>query len=345
MTAFGLSGAEGGPTIPLLALIDNSPIGIVVLDSHHRVLMCNPAFERLFMYSQAELLGTNLDSLIAGPEVLAEAIAISERVLRAEKAHAFGKRRRKDGSWVDVEIYGVPLVVDGHMVGLYGLYHDITERKQAEKAVRDLSDRLLQLQEEERRRIARELHDTTVQKLAVVAISLSRLGFALHDGAANWEPILSESSELLDQSIRELRTLSYLLHPPKLDDVGLLGGLSWYTKGFARRSGIQVSLNIPNSFPRLPRDVESSLFRIVQECLANIHCHSGSKSADIRMCVDKSTVILEVQDFGKGMSMGSTGNTLGVGIAGMRERVSQLGGTLQIVTTSKGTIVTANIPL
>jgi PAS domain S-box-containing protein len=146
-------------------LIENSPVAILMLDPEHRVQLCNPAFERLFQYKRDELRNANLEDLITFDELTKEAVKIWRRVLRGEKVYAATKRRRKDGSVVDVEIHGIPLLIKDKLIGVYGIYHDVSQRKEAEMEVRQLSARILQLQDEERRRIARELHDTTAQKI------------------------------------------------------------------------------------------------------------------------------------------------------------------------------------
>jgi PAS domain S-box-containing protein len=325
-------------TMYLNELIDNSPMAILVLDPNHRVQMCNPAFERLFQYDREELMQANLEDLITAGELTSEAVEIWKKVLRGEKIYASTKRRRKDGSIVDVEIHGIPLLIKRKLIGVYGIYHDVSQRKEAELEVRQLSAQLLKLQDEERRRIARELHDSTAQKFVALNMNLTRLKNLCTGPEA--EAVISDSVNLAEQSARELRTLSYLLHPPTLDDIGLRSAISWYARGFAQRSGIQVNLELAEDFSRLPRDVETAMFRVVQEGLTNIHRHSGSSSATIRLIADAENVVLELSDEGRGMPTNLQGGTVGefgVGIAGMRERVRQLGGRLEIVSDKHGT--------
>jgi len=321
-------------------LIENSPVAILVLDPKHRVQMCNPAFERLFGYTREELANADLQDLIATERFTPEAVGIWERVLKGEKVYAATKRCRKDGSVVDVEIHGVPLKVKGKLIGVYGIYHDVSQRKEAELALRQLSSRLLRLQDEERRRIARELHDTTAQTLVALTMNLTRIRESCANADRDTRGLISESLALAEQSAKELRTLSYLLHPPTLDDIGLSSAIRWYARGFAQRSGIQVSLQLPEPGRRLPREVETTLFRIVQEGLTNIHRHSGSATAEISLRLDGDAVSLEVADRGKGMPanlQGAASAALGVGITGMRERLHQLGGTLDILSDEHGT--------
>ena len=335
----------------LNALIENSPIGIVVLDAEHRVQMCNPAFERLFLYSESEILGFELDNLIAPPELISEALEFTQRVAAGETVHATTRRRRKNGTLVDVDIHGVPLLIHGRLAGLYGLYEDITERKEAEKSLRQLSGRLVRVQDEERRRIARELHDSTGQSLAALTMNLTtvqRYASELHPEAGK---LLSESLALAEQAAREIRVLSYLLHPPLLDEMGLEDAVRHYVGGFANRSGIRVELEFCGARGRLPRDVELTLFRIVQESLTNIHRHSGSPTARISLSVGESEILLEVCDEGRGIPpemvqrVLNHGIGLGVGIAGMHERVVQLGGRFGILQANPGTLVKVVLPI
>lgn len=327
-------------TMYLNELIDNSPVAILVLDPEHHVHMCNPAFERLFQYGRDELMHANLEDLITTHDLTSEAVSIWKRVLRGEKVYASTKRRRKDGSIVEVEIHGIPLLIKRKLIGAYGIYHDVSQRKEAEMEVCQLSAQLLKSQDEERRRIARELHDTTAQKFVVLNMNLTRLKKLCAGAGPDAEAAISESLDLAEEGARELRTLAYLLHPPTLDDMGLASAISWYARGFAQRSGVQVNLDISPDFERLPREVETMMFRVVQEGLTNIHRHSGSASASIRLTADAEQVVLDLSDEGRGMPVnlhGATVEQLGVGIAGMRERVRQLGGRLEIVSDKHGT--------
>jgi CheY-like chemotaxis protein len=223
----------------------------------------------------------------------------------------------------------------------------------SEDTLRNLSGRLLRLQDEERRRISRDLHDVTGQKLALLSMDLSGI-LKNKDIAKNEEinRLLLESIGLSNDVNKEIRTLSYLLHPPLLDELGLPSAVEWFTQGFESRTGIHVKVDIPPSFARLTPDAEVALFRIVQESLANVHRYSGSATAFVRGRSDHAKVCLEIGDFGKGMSQDSKKSDrtpvapLGVGIQGMRERVRQLSGTLEITSRpGKGTLVKAVLPV
>ncbi len=225
--------------------------------------------------------------------------------------------------------------------------------KASEDMLRNLSGRLLRLQDEERRRISRDLHDVTGQKLALLSMDLS--GILKRKAIGKNEEInrlLLESIDLSNEVNKEIRTLSYVLHPPLLDELGLPSAVEWFTQGFENRTGIRVEVDIPASFARLAPDAEVALFRVVQESLANVHRYSGSATAYVRARSDGGEVRLEIGDFGKGMGNESrkakpaSVAPLGVGIQGMTERVRQLSGDLEITSRpGEGTLVTAILPI
>jgi signal transduction histidine kinase len=218
----------------------------------------------------------------------------------------------------------------------------------ASQELRELSARILQAQDEERRRIARELHDGAGQLIAALGMEASNLAGERERLSSRAASSLDNIESLVAQMTQDIRTMSHLLYPPLLDDVGLQSALKEYVTGFAERSGILVSLDIPSQIERLDRDYELSLFRIVQECLTNIHRHSGSKTASIRIVQDDEALVLEVRDEGGGMpaerlsEIQSRGS--GVGIRGMRERVLQLSGTMSIESDGSGTRIHVAIP-
>ena len=215
--------------------------------------------------------------------------------------------------------------------------------------LRELSARLLQLQDDERRRIARELHDSVGQMLAALNMNLSTVRADV-ERLAKTANALTDSENLVQQMSTEVRTISHLLHPPLLDEAGLASALRWYVDGFVLRSKIKVALDLPEDFGRLPRESETAIFRVVQECLTNIHRHSGSPIARIRLRQRTDHVSVEIEDKGKGIppekeeEMNSSG-TPGVGIRGMRERLRQLGGTLEFRSNGSGTLVKVELPL
>ena len=219
----------------------------------------------------------------------------------------------------------------------------------ANQSLRELSARLLQLQDDERRRIARELHDSVGQMLVALTMNLSSVRLDV-ERLAKTAHALADSENLVQEMSTEVRTISHLLHPPLLDEAGLLSALRWYVDGFSRRSKINVDLDIPDDFQRLPRESETAIFRVVQECLTNIHRHSGSSIAKIHVHQRDHEVLVKIEDKGKGIppekirEMASTGAP-GVGIRGMRERLRQLGGTLEINSDDTGTLIVVSLPI
>ena len=216
----------------------------------------------------------------------------------------------------------------------------------------ELSARLLHLQDEERRRIARELHDSVGQTLAALSMNLAAVGADI-ERLAKTATTIADSTALVNDMSSDIRTISYLLHPPLLDEAGLSSALTWYIKGFSERSKIEVELRIPKDFARLPRDLETAIFRVVQECLTNIHRHSGSSVARVSISHSDGLVRVEVEDKGQGISpqkrseiISSPAAIPGVGIRGMRERLRQLGGTLDVQSNGegRGMTVTALLP-
>jgi signal transduction histidine kinase len=214
--------------------------------------------------------------------------------------------------------------------------------------LRELSARLMQLQDDERRRIARELHDSVGQTLAALAMNLSLVRGDV-ERLAGIAVALNDSENLIRDMSTEVRTISHLLHPPLLDEAGLASALRWYVDGFSQRSRIKVDLDMAEDFGRLPSEMETAIFRVVQECLTNIHRHSESPVARIRVRQHREEILVEIEDKGKGIpaekraALETTG-TPGVGIRGMRERLRQLGGTMEINSSGNGTIVTVKLP-
>jgi signal transduction histidine kinase len=227
-------------------------------------------------------------------------------------------------------------------------HEDVTEIKQAHDAHKQLTALLLRAQDDERRRIARDLHDVTVQNVVAIKTDLNRIQKLSQHVDSNINEKLKESVGLSDQVIHELRTLSYLLHPPLLDELGLIPALQWFIRGFNERSEIQLNLVIKGDIARLPGDVETALFRVTQESIANIHRHSGSSDGTVTVTFERYTAIVQIADHGRGFSgrwRDRVDGTFapGVGIMGMRQRLEQLGGHLDIESNRQGTTVTARI--
>lgn len=229
-------------------------------------------------------------------------------------------------------------------------HEDITEVKRAQQDLARLSSRLMQVQDEERRAIARELHDTTAQNLLAIGLNAARLREPVSAAGEPALRVLEETLDLSEQCLQQVRTLSYLLHPPLLDEIGLASALRWFARGFAERSNIEVKVHVlADSGLPLPREVATTLFRVAQEALSNVHRHSGSVTALITLHLRDDVVRLEVADRGRGLKgpidAGDGVQAMGVGISGMRVRLEQLGGWLEIKSDLAGTCVVATISL
>jgi PAS domain S-box-containing protein len=339
------------------SLIEELHVGLVLLGPNADIQFANRAAQKIFGLDEAEVIGKNSGelNLIAvneqgveipfamrpGPRAIATGEAIRNEVLGWKKPGS------DEIVWIVGEV--VPIFREnGELDHLISSFSDITTRKQAEERLHQLSAHLLQLQDEERRRLGRELHDSLAQSVMAVNLDLAQLSrFKASLGEAANRAV-SDARETLREMSREIRTLSYLLHPPVLDEMGLAAAVKEYAEGFGARSGIAVELELQPFFRRLPQEAETALFRIVQESLANIQKHSGSSTAMIRLRSDAGAVELEVSDRGRGfdksaLEQNGTGPRLGVGILGMRERMAQLGGRLDIKSSSSGTTVRAKV--
>jgi PAS domain S-box-containing protein len=334
----------------LAAIVESSQDAIYGMTLSGYITSWNRGAEQMFGYPAGEVAGRHI-SIITPEDRQNEPLEVLERLKRDEVVRPFETvRRRKDGSLVDVSLT-VSAVKDpkGRITGVAAIIHDIRDRKQVEAELKQLSARLLNVQDEERRNMARELHDSVIQGLAAAVINMSLMKDALQlDPEA--ARTLDETLKITEESVREIRTFSYLLHPPLLDVNGLQSALRWYVEGYSKRSGVQVELDLPDGRERLGNETELALFRIVQESLTNIHRHSGGSRATIRMRRTEKEVTLVISDDGNGMDaqtlekLRREGAVLGVGIAGMKQRLRQLGGRLEIDSGGGGTAVTASVP-
>ena len=319
-------------------LVENSPDIISRLDRSLRFTYVSPAAQSQFGIPAPLFIGKSVR------EVGVHAKDLRSFESACKNAFASGKPEYREFFYGE-KYYRTRVIPEftetGAVVSVMCIDQDITEQRRIEVELRTLSTRLLDTQDRERRRIARELHDGTAQNLFAMTIGLSRL--LQQTIPPDLKGTLEECLALCEQSRQEIRTLSYVLHPPMLDEAGLVSALKWYTQGFSERSGIRVDLALEPDPGRLPLEIETVLFRVVQECLANVHRHSGSALASVRLQRKPDSVILQVQDWGHGIPP-EVGRA-GVGIPGMRERLSQLLGHLEIESGGQGTTITATVPL
>jgi PAS domain S-box-containing protein len=332
-------------------LLKLSREAVLVVDLSDKIAFWSDGAEQLYGWKRAEALGRSPLELLQTQ--LPRPVAQIETILRREP-HWEGelKQTTRYGARISVSSrWALWRDLSGRTLGRFQLDSDITRRKNVEQELRVLSGRLLTIRDEERRRWARELHDSVGQLLVGITMNLSILQRQL-DGAGPIDAkFLSESMHLTNEALQEIRTLSYLLHPPMLDEVGLASALRWFASGFSKRSQIEIDLEIPESLGRFPRDLEIAAFRIVQETLTNVHRHSGSSTAKINIWRSTNQLRLKVEDQGKGMILPAFGKDdresaiLGVGISGIRERVRQLGGQMQIRSGEWGTAVEVVFPL
>ncbi len=273
--------------------------------------------------------------------------------------------RSRDGSYRWFRARALPIRDDGKILKWYGTCSDIQDSKMLEQSMRDnaselermvdrrtdelrrLSIRLMTMQDQERRRLARDLHDGLGQELAVAKMVLDKMMLqkSPQPAAEEW----TQASSIVDRAIQQVRTMSHLLHPPLLDEVGLLSALSWYVEGLTKRSGIEISLEVqPRDFPRLSVDVETAVFRIVQEALTNVFRHSEASRVWISLAQKEENIVVAVRDDGKGVDKRITElqpDSVGVGIGGMKQRAREFGGELRLTNAHPGTLVELTIPL
>ena len=337
-------------------LFETASDGILLVERESLLISdVNPGLCRMMMLAGSEVLGGPFDQLA----VFAPCLDIVNYYRRADASvgHRAPFRNecrleRADGSalFIELRCSGYDMA-GGRFIQLN--FRNISERVSGERELRKLSAKLLRLQDEERRRIARELHDSTAQNLSALEMNMSLLEPMLAKSHPKAAQIVAETRQIAGECSRELRNISYLLHPPLIDEVGLVFAIKWFTDGFAKRTGIAATVNIEGDFPRLESDVEMPLFRVVQEAMTNIYRHSGADHAWVTLQREGRFVNLEIRDNGHGFE----GETLideegaavapeirpGVGLAGMRERLANLGGKLDIENSPLG--VTLNVRL
>jgi PAS domain S-box-containing protein len=371
------------------SIIDSSEDAIISKSLEGVITSWNRAAERLFGYTAKQAVGQPISMIIPVDRRDEETRIMAEICQGKRINHFETIRLRKDGTKLEVSLTTSPVRdASGKIVGASKIVRDIGGRKRVERELykseqrfrtlaealdtqvqmrtqelqnrnaeilqqsdqlRDLSGRLMAAQDEERRRIARDLHDSAGQNLAALAMTLTRIEADAKCDSTGLSESINEGQDLVQDLIKEIRTTTYLLHPPMLDESGLSSALRWFVDGLAQRSGINLELNIPDKLDRFTPEIELAIFRLVQECLTNIHRHSGSKTAVIRVAKQHDKIYAEVQDHGKGISQELLAEVqshgAGVGIRGMRERVRQADGQLIIQSDALGTKVTAIFPV
>jgi PAS domain S-box-containing protein len=360
-------------------ILDISADAIISVNSEQRVVLFNQGAERMFQYRAEEVLGKPLDLFLPG----AARNLHREHVARFAQEHSPTRRMcerrpihglRKDGTEFPLEATISKLDLNGDTT-FTAILRDVSERVRAEEALRrahdeleervqertselaaaneslrQLSGRILASQEEERRRIARELHDSTAQMLVLALIDLERLQNSSAAAESPGREIVNECIASVQRAAGELRTVSYRLHPPMLEEFGLASSLRWYVNGFSKRLGISIEVDVDPNLGRFDRDVEMAVFRIVQEALTNVHRHSHATEASIKVWLRENELCLDIADRGTGIRPDVLGTSdkapmLGVGIAGMRERVRQLHGKFEIQSGAEGTLIRARFPI
>jgi len=327
------------------ALISNSPFGIVIKDEYQRVRFCNPAFERMFQFSQSEIEGMDLDELIA-PHDRSGAARLTGLSRETGIVHATTQRRRKDGTLLDVELHGVRLFSDSKFVGAFAFYQDISERKRSEEKLQALRSRLTRAQEEERARIARDLHDDTGQRLALLSIDLEQLKQFSVKSQSALTPQLDSLVRIASEITSDVHNVSRRLHPSQVELLGLVRALSNFCKDFASRNSMEIRFLHPDLASTPSPDVALCLFRVAQEAIRNVHKHSGVREATVELTELSGALHLRVSDSGAGFDPASLDAAPGIGLLSMEERLRSMGGELAVQSTlGGGTTVEACIPL
>jgi PAS domain S-box-containing protein len=327
-----------GADLPYSALVERMQQGAAMLNARGDIIYCNLSLAQLFGVSRETLIGRSLSGFVDP----ADQTSYLNLLQQARNGASDGELRLRleGGSPVSANFSFSLLSRDKSATGV--LITDLTGQKQQ----MEFTSRLQQMQDDERRRIARELHDSVGQLLAAIGMNIAVVQAQSQKLDSMGARAVSENATLVEEVSREIRTISHLLHPPLLDVAGLASALRWYVDGFSERSQIKVELEISSDFPRLSDDVEITIFRIVQECLTNIHRHSGSATAAIRVLREGNRLSIQVRDKGKGISkekqrdLAASGRG-GVGFGGMRDRLRQFGGTLDIQSDGTGCVVNA----
>lgn len=324
--------------LPYSVLVDTMQQGAAMLDRDGEILYCNASLASLVGQTCESLLGVPLKALTS------DQLAFQRLLQGAELRSCEGEMQLlgADGILIPAKFSCRLLSSDKSTIGV--LITDLTAQKQEA----DIVARLQQAQDEERRRLARELHDSVGQLLASIAMNIARVRAESDKLSPEVAELVIQNGSMVNEITNEIRTISHLLHPPLLDEMGLPLALRWYVDGFMERSKIQTTVEVPEDFDRLSPETEIAVFRAVQECLANVHRHSGSSSCSVKLVRNGQELQLQVEDSGSGIPKEKLANVMslgGVGLRGMRERVRRLGGTLAIDSSESGTTVSIRLPI
>jgi two-component system NarL family sensor kinase len=326
--------------LPYSVLVERMQQGAAMLDQRGCVIYCNASLANLLGRPREKVIGAALQDFLVPKDHASNQRLLSD----AKQGSSEGEMEvaRPDGTRITARFSFTVLSRDKSATGV--LITDLTPLKlQAE-----LTSRVQRLQDDERRRIARELHDSIGQLLVAIGMNTASIKLESSQLSPDVVQLLDDNAKMVQEISSEIRTMSHLLHPPLLDEVGLSSAIRWYIEGFAERSKIETTLDIPEKMERLPQNMEIAVFRAIQECLTNIHRHSGSSSCSVKVFRDSGNLIVEVKDAGRGipqakqLSLPASG---GVGLRGMQERIRQIGGNMEIDSSTQGTVITARIPI
>ncbi|MGH9378036.1 MAG: histidine kinase [Terriglobia bacterium] len=343
--------ARAAAELPYRAMVESINEGAAILTGDGLMLYANRQFGAMVARPLEKLIGARLGDFVQ----TRNCPGIEELLKRAARTHQKEEcdLRTAGGKRLPAHLSLSPLEAGDDLQGICVIVTDLSDQKRKEEEFAQLSARLLRLQDEERRRIARDLHDSTSQTLSALAINLAILEQRVAGSNPKIVETVADCYSLAAQASEEVRNLSHLLHPPDLDAIGLVAALRWYAARLSKPGGLKVSLQMQNDFGRLDPDIEIALFRVVQESLSNVQRHSGSSSATVRVSQRDGQAMVEVEDHGRGIPAdllnpdereGMVGR-LGVGVAGMQERLRQLRGRLEITSGHHGTTVRAIAPL
>jgi len=326
--------------LPYSTLVQRMQQGAAMLNANGEIIYSNPSLAALFGTSAESLIAVRLKDLVHPDDAAVFQGLLDGGQLRPSEGEV--RLRKLDQSVFSAGLSVTALSRDGSVIGI--LITDLS----TEKANAELVSRLQQLQDDERRNIARELHDSVGQLLAAISMNLASARTEASQSNGSVAALLDDSSVMVAQVSKEIRTISHLLHPPLLDVAGLSSAIRWYVDGFSERSHIKVDLELSLDVGNLSADGEIAIFRVVQECLTNVYRHSGSDWCSLKLKLDRQEDVLrlEIRDRGRGMCKPSEGAAHeGVGLRGMQERLHQLGGTLRIESSENGTAIVAQLPV